>query len=194
MSSNNSTRFLREFISQPMATGAIAPSSDALGRAVVCDLDLSRASAVVEYGPGTGAFTTYVLQAMNRKAKFIAIEINPRLANLFRARHPKVRIFEDSVANARAICTKAGIEEADCIVSGLPWASFPKPMQIEFLDEMMRVLKPGGQFVTFAYVHGVVLPPGRRFSKILPRYFKSVSKSPIVWRNVPPAFVYRCTR
>jgi len=177
-----------------MATGALVPSSDALGRAVVGNLDLSNARAVVEYGPGTGAFTTYVLRAMNRKAKFIAIEINPRLASIFRARHPNVRIFEDSVANARAICTNAGIDEVDCIVSGLPWASFPKSMQIEFLDEMMRVLRPGGQFVTFAYVHGVVLPPGRRFSKILPRYFKSVSKSPIVWKNVPPAFVYRCTR
>jgi len=194
MSSNNSTRFLREFITQPMATGAIVPSSDALGRAVVRNLDLSNAHAIVEYGPGTGAFTTYVLQAMNRKAKFIAIEINPRLADLFRVKHPKVRIFEDSVANARAICTKAGMDQVDCVVSGLPWASFPGKMQIEILDEMMRVLKPGGQFVTFAYVHGVILPPGRRFSKILPRYFKSVSKSPVVWRNVPPAFVYRCTR
>src|SRR5215467_3707082 len=183
MSSNNSARFLREFISQPMKTGALVPSSDALGRAVVGDLDLSDATAVVEYGPGTGAFTTYVLQAMNRKTKFIAIEINPRLAVMFRARHPNVRLFEDSVANARAICTKAGIEEVDCIVSGLPWASFPKSMQIEFLDEMMRVLRPGGQFVTFAYVHGVVLPPGRRFSRILPDYFKSVSKSPVVWKN-----------
>ena len=177
-----------------MATGAIVPSSDALGRAVVRNLDLSNAHAIVEYGPGTGAFTTYVLQAMNRKAKFIAIEINPRLADLFRVKHPKVRIFEDSVANARAICTKAGMDQVDCVVSGLPWASFPGKMQIEILDEMMRVLKPGGQFVTFAYVHGVILPPGRRFSKILPRYFKSVSKSPVVWRNVPPAFVYRCTR
>ena len=194
MSSNNSARFLREFISQPMATGAIFPSSKALGRAVVRTLNLSQAAAIVEYGPGTGAFTNYILQAMNRKTKFIAIEINPRLAGMFRARHPGVRIIEDSVTNARAICTGAGIDEVDCIVSGLPWASFPRQLQIEILEEMMRVLKPGGQFVTFAYVHGVVLPPGRRFSKILPRYFQSVSKSPVVWRNLPPAFVYRCTR
>jgi phospholipid N-methyltransferase len=82
----------------------------------------------------------------------------------------------------------------DCIVSGLPWASFPESRQVEFLDEMMRVLKPGGQFVTFAYVHGLFLPPGRRFSRILPKYFSSISKSPVIWKNIPPAFVYRCTR
>jgi len=80
MSSNNSARFLREFLAQPMATGAIVPSSEVLGRAVVRNLDLSNAKAVVEYGPGTGAFTTYVLQALDHDADFLAIEINPRLA------------------------------------------------------------------------------------------------------------------
>ncbi len=194
MSSNNSARFLREFLSQPMATGAIVPSSDALGKAVVRNLNLRNAKAVVEYGPGTGAFTTYILRALDHDAEFIAIEINPRLAEMFRNQHPDVRIFQDSVANARAICTEAGIGQVDCIVSGLPWASFPESRQIEFLDEMMRVLKPGGQFVTFAYVHGLILPPGRRFSKILPKYFSSISKSPVVWSNFPPAFVYRCSR
>jgi phospholipid N-methyltransferase len=194
MSSNNSARFLREFLAQPMATGAIVPSSAALGRAIVRNLDLSHARAVVEYGPGTGAFTTCILQALDHDARFIAIEINPRLAEMFRNQHPDIQIFQDSVANAREICNSAGIDQVDCIVSGLPWASFQESMQVEFLDEMMRVLKPGGQFVTFAYVHGLILPPGRRFSKILPRYFSSISKSPVVWRNIPPAFVYRCTR
>ena len=194
MSSNNSARFLREFLVQPMATGAIVPSSDALGKAIVRNLDLSHAKAVVEYGPGTGAFTTYVLQSLDSDARFIAIEINPRLAEMFRKQHPDIQIFQDSVANAREICNAAGIDQVDCIVSGLPWASFPESMQVEFLDEMMRVLKPGGQFVTFAYVHGLMLPPGRRFSKILPKYFQTISKSPVVWNNFPPAFVYNCTR
>ena len=108
MSSNISARFLREFLAQPMATGAIVPSSDVLGKAVVRNLDLSNAKAVVEYGPGTGAFTTYVLQALDPDADFLAIEINPRLAEMFRIQHPGVRLIQDSVANARAICTKAG--------------------------------------------------------------------------------------
>ena len=194
MSSNNSARFLREFLAQPMATGAIVPSSDALGKAIVRNLDLSHAKAVVEYGPGTGAFTTYVLQSLDSDARLIAIEINPRLAEMFRKQHPDIQIFQDSVANAREICSSAGIDQVDCIVSGLPWASFPESMQVEFLDEMMRVLRPGGQFVTFAYVHGLMLPPGRRFSRILPKYFSSISKSPVVWNNFPPAFVYSCTR
>jgi phospholipid N-methyltransferase len=56
-----------------MATGAIVPSSDALGKAIVRNLDLSHAKAVVEYGPGTGAFTTYVLQSLDHDARLISI-------------------------------------------------------------------------------------------------------------------------
>jgi phosphatidylethanolamine/phosphatidyl-N-methylethanolamine N-methyltransferase len=63
-----------------------------------------------------------------------------------------------------------------------------------FLDEMMKALKPGGRFVTFAYLHGLLLPSAQRFADLLPQYFSSVTKSDIVWLNLPPAFVYRCVR
>jgi phospholipid N-methyltransferase len=127
-------------------------------------------------------------------AKFAAIELNPNLAEMFRTRFPKAALFQDSVANVRTICDRAGMQSVDCIVSGLPWAVFPESMQIKFLDEMMRVLKPGGHFVTFAYLHGLALTRARKFSTLLPNYFTNVSKSPVVWLNVPPAFVYRCRR
>ena len=68
------------------------------------------------------------------------------------------------------------------------------PDKMAVMQEVHRVLKPGGRFVTFAYVHGVWLPPGKRFADLLPEYFSTVSKSPVVWLNVPPAFVYRCRR
>jgi phosphatidylethanolamine/phosphatidyl-N-methylethanolamine N-methyltransferase len=187
-------RFLGEFLSKPMVTGAVAPSSSYLARTVVEGLDLENARAILEYGPGTGAFTTQVLQHANPASKFVAIEINPHMAEEFRAKHPGVILAEDSVANVREICDRAGIESVDCIVSGLPWASFSESMQKEFLDAMMRTLKPGGRFVTFAYIHGLLLPQGKRFANLLPRYFSKITKSRIVWLNLPPALVYRCTR
>jgi phosphatidylethanolamine/phosphatidyl-N-methylethanolamine N-methyltransferase len=187
-------KFIRQFISNPITTGAIAPSSSFLARAMVDGLDLSRAAAVLEYGPGTGVFTDYILRALNPGAKFAAIELNAHFAAAFRTRHPGAALFEDSVENVRRICDSAGIESVDCIVSGLPWAVFPESMQRRFLDEMMHVLNQNGTFVTFAYVHGLVLPPARKFAELLNEYFKSVSRSSVVWLNVPPAFVYRCRR
>lgn len=161
---------------------------------MVKGLPLGAAEAVLEYGPGTGVFTEHILRELKPGAKFAAIELNPTLSQMFKARYPRVLLFQDTVANVRSICDNAGMQSVDCIISGLPWAVFPESMQVEFLEEMMRVLKPGGQFVTFAYVHGLALARAKKFSSLLPNYFTSVSKSPVVWLNVPPAFVYRCRR
>jgi hypothetical protein len=50
----------------------------------------------------------------------------------------------------------------------------------------------GGAFATFAYLQGTFLPAGRSFKKRLTKYFSKVVKSKVIWRNLPPAFVYRC--
>ena len=188
-------KLLREFIADPEMVGAITESSSFLARMIVEGLDLQNAEAVLEYGPGTGVVTDYILRELKPGAKFAAIELNSEFAASFRVRHPNVTLFEDSVANVRAICDGAGIQAADCIVSGLPWGGFPDAIQDKLMDEMMTVLKPGGAFVTFTYVLVPGLHPrGRRFAALLPRYFTTVTKSPVVWLNVPPAFVYRCRR
>jgi phospholipid N-methyltransferase len=157
-------------------------------------VDLPKAKTVLEYGPGTGVFTEQIIQRMPAGSKFAAIELNPRLAELFRRRHPGLTLIEDSVANVEAICQRLGLGSVDCIVCGLPWASFPESLQTRILDQMMTVMSPQGQFVTFAYLQGLLLPPGKRFAQLLPKYFTHVSKSRTVWLNLPPAFVYQCRR
>jgi phosphatidylethanolamine/phosphatidyl-N-methylethanolamine N-methyltransferase len=186
--------YLREYLKKPGQFGAVAPSSGELAKAMLEGLDLENARSVLEYGPGSGTVTDHIRRKISPDTKLAAIEINPRMAELFKERHPDVLLFEDTVENARAICDYAGMQSVDCIISSLPWATFSEGMQVRFLEEMMRVLRPGGVFVTFAYVHGLALPMSKRFANRLQTYFQSVSKSPVIWRNVPPAFVYRCRR
>jgi glycolate oxidase iron-sulfur subunit len=38
-----------------------------------------------------------------------------------------------------------------------------------------------------------VLPHNSRFRRALGQRFASVEETPVVWRNLPPAFVYRCS-
>ena len=186
--------FLTEFIQKPLITGSLIPSSSYLAEKMIQRADLQAADVVLECGPGTGAFTGYILQRMKPHAKFAAIEINPQFAAAFKAAHPGVRLFEDSVENLCNICEAMGVADVDCVISGLPWAFFPKAMQISILEQLMLVLKPGGRFVTFEYLQSVALPGQRVFAALLPSYFRSVSKSSIVWLNFPPAFVFHCRR
>src|SRR5215510_5231498 len=169
-------KFLAEFIQNPLGTGSLVPSSSHLARTMIQQAGLGRADAVLEYGPGTGVFTEYILRELSPQSKFAAIEINPRFAAIFRAEHPGVRLFEDSVENVCAICESIEIAAVDCIISGLPWAFFPKSVQIMFLDQMMKVLKPGGTFVSFGYLHSLALPTGRHLAALFPTYFTTVSR------------------
>jgi phospholipid N-methyltransferase len=190
----SSANFLLQFLRNPRQTGAVLPSSSQLAEVMVDWLDLDSARCVLEYGPGTGPLTPHILRRMNKDCRFLAIERNATLAQQFRLRLPDVQLVQDSVENVRAICNSAGIDSVDCIVSGLPWAAFSDDLQKRLLDAMMTVLKKDGQFVTFAYLHGLALPAGRRFSSRLPDYFREVRRSRAVWMNVPPALVYRCRR
>jgi phosphatidylethanolamine/phosphatidyl-N-methylethanolamine N-methyltransferase len=190
----NIVGFFGEFIKHPTKTGAVAPSSRYLARAMVEWIDLPSARTVLEYGPGTGVFTERILRRLAPDSQFAAIELNSRLAELFRRRHPGLTLVEDSVANVKAVCQRLGFRSVDCVVCGLPWASFPKDLQTHLLEQMISVMSPEGQFVTFAYLQGLLLPAGRRFAQLLPGYFSHVSRSRTVWRNLPPAFVYQCRR
>ena len=186
--------FLYQFLRHPVQTGAALPSSRYLAQSMVEWLDLAAARSVLEYGPGTGAFTPHVLKRLRKDCRFVAIERNEILAQEFRQKLPQVQLVQDSVENVRTICDNAGMGSVDCIVCGLPWAAFPDDLQRRLLDAMMTVLRKGGQFVTFAYLHGLPLPAGRRFAHRLPEYFSEVRRSRTVWLNLPPAIVYRCKR
>jgi phosphatidylethanolamine/phosphatidyl-N-methylethanolamine N-methyltransferase len=190
----NWTEFISEFIRKPAVTGSLIPSSPYLAEEMISQAGLENADAVLEYGPGTGAFTGHILRALRPDTKFAAIEINPRFAAIFRTTYPDVCLFEDSAANVRAICDSMQIASVDCVISGLPWALFDESLQIELLNEMMRVLKPSGRFVTFGYLQSLALPGTKRLLNLLPSYFTNVSRSPLVWLNLPPAFVYKCSR
>ena len=183
--------FLGEFVRQPLKVGAILPSSKALSRVVVESCHIRPADTVVELGPGTGAFTGLILKRLSSRGRLLAVELNPTHADILRRRFPKCEVVQDSAEHLKQHLDG---ELADCIVSGLAWGSMHPRLQNQIFRAILRSLKPGGQFIAFAYVHAAWLPPARRFRQRLERHFKQVETTPIVWRNLPPAFVFRCVR
>ncbi len=183
--------FLGEFVREPLKVGAILPSSKALSRVVVESCRIRPADTVVELGPGTGAFTGLILKRLGQRGRLLAVELNETHADILRRRFPKCEVIQDS---AERLTTHLDGELADCIVSGLAWGSMHPRLQNQIFRAILKSLKPGGQFVAFAYVHAAWFPTSRRFRQRLERHFKQVETTPIVWRNLPPAFVFRCLR
>ncbi|MCZ6649762.1 MAG: methyltransferase domain-containing protein [Acidobacteria bacterium] len=186
--------FFRQFARSPIRTGAVIPSSSRLARMMISQADLHRAETVLELGPGTGIVTEIILENLAQDARFMALEINPAFATATRRRCPAADVVNGDAADARKHLAARGLNGTDVVISGLPWAAFPGSLQDRILSAVQDVLRPGGRFTTFAYVQGLLLPQARRFEKRLRARFPQVRKTPVVWRNLPPAFAYVATK
>ncbi len=186
--------FFHEFLRTPKITGAVTPSSTALARRMVERIDFQAAKVVVEYGPGTGVFTREVVSRLRPDATFLAFELNRELVGVVQRKFPEARVYEDSAARVEHYLELNGRDHIDAVISGLPWASFPAHLQDQILEPTIRLLHAGGGFFTFAYLQGLALPAGVRLRRMLKRRFSRVEISPVIWRNLPPAIVYWCTK
>lgn len=183
--------FLGAFLRGPSAVGAIWPSSPALARCIVEAAEIAPHDVVVELGAGTGPFTGEVARRLSGE-RLLALEPDPTLAARCRARHPDVDVVEAYAQALPSLLAARGHAHADRIVSGLPFAGWPEPLQAAVFDAIVASLRPGGRFVTFTYVQSPWLPAGLRARATLEARFARVGRTPVVWANVPPAFVYVC--
>lgn len=186
--------FLRQFARSPRSVGAVLPSSPALAEAMLAPVDFAAARAVVEFGPGTGAFTQAIAKRLRPHTRYLGIELNSTFCRGLALSYPGLAFVHGSVADLTQILAHQGIPEVDAIICGLPWASLPIALQDRVFGAMERALAPGGLFITFAYVHGLGLPGAQALRRRLGRGFAAVSRSPVVWANVPPAFAYVCRK
>ena len=192
-------KFLAQFARHPRSTGAVTPSSRYLARRMLRDAAIGPGETVVEYGAGQGAITRLVVEHLEKcppggKPSFLAVEINPEFAAALRGRHPGLPVHEGCASGVAGYLAREGQNGMDVVLSGLPWAVFPDDLQDRILEATFRALRPGGRFVTFAYVHGLPLPAGRRFRRRVEALFGKMRMSPVVWRNVPPAVVCRAVK
>lgn len=187
-------KFLKHFVLSPNVTGAVVASSEGLSNLITDAAELSEASAIIEFGAGTGVFTEKIVQKIREDTWFFALEINPDFVEEIRDRYPGVRVYRDSAVNARKYLEEMGLKACDRVICGLPWASFEEGLQDELLDTILDVLRPGGRFLTFAYLHGLLLPAGIRFRRKLFSKFRKVTLTRTIWMNIPPAFVYNAEK
>ncbi len=190
-------KFLGEYLANPALIGAVAPSGSALAARMLDGISLTQAKTVIELGPGTGVFTKEIAKRIPDPCHFLAIEKNPIFAKELQKRDdltPLTEIVEGDAGDLSALLKDRNLEEVDVVISGLPWAAFPGPLQEKVLSQVSERLSPRGYFVTFAYGGIHLLPKARAFRKELENHFSKISKTRTVWRNLPPAFAYQCRK
>lgn len=185
--------FLREFLADPVTIGAVAPSGAQLAAQMVTSAAILPEHVVAEIGAGTGPMTAELL-ARHPDNPLVVLEPKPELAATLRQRFPTAHVVE-AYAQALPQITQAwGHTPVDRVVSSLPWAIWKQEMQEEILAGILEAMAPDGRMVTFTYWHAQPLPAARRFREFLQRHFARVERSPVAWKNLPPAFVFVCDR
>ncbi len=184
-------RFVQAFIREPLKVGAIWPSSEDLSRAIVDACGFTPTDTVVELGPGTGNFTDLLLKRLHPNGRLVALELSATNVTVLKQRFPQSEIHFDS-AEHLAKYVPAGT--AQCVVSGLAWGNMMPALQDRIMSAIVNSLAPGGEFVGFAYSHARYYPTTVRFRSLMQRQFAHFETTPTIWRNIPPAYVYRCRK
>ena len=187
----DSAAFFWAFLRDPTGIGSVWPSSVYLARAMVHAAQLVPGQVVVELGAGTGPVTR-LLAKRAPDHPIMALEPVPELAAKLRTL-PGIAVRQAFAQEVPQLLAEWGHPVAHRVVSSLPFAGWSEPVQNQVLDAVCSVLANDGRLVTFTYVHSQVLPGAASFRRQLAQRFHTVERSPVVLRNLPPAFVWSCT-
>ena len=176
--------FFRQFLKHPGMIGSVIPSSRTLVDAVLEPVDWERARLFVEYGPGVGTITRPILERMHPDATLIAIDLNLDFVAWLDAQidDPRLRVVHGSAVDVRRFIREAGHQQADYVLSGLPFSTLPDGVGAAICAETRAALRPGGEFLIYQYSRYVL--------RLLTPLFGAISER-LEWRNIPPCRVIR---
>lgn len=177
-------RFWRSLVTRPRAIGAIAPSSPALARKIAAQIHPGVPGTVLELGPGTGVVTDALIARGIGVEHLIAIEADPDLAQLMRARFPGLRVVEGDAFDLDRTLPRETSGPLSAVVSGLPLLNFPPARRRALIASTLARIPAGGPFVQFSYGFTAPVPADSGVS---------VEEAGLVLANLPPAriWVYR---
>lgn len=201
--------FVRQAARTFRATGAVAPSSRALGHALSRFVDEredpNAPLSILEAGSGTGAVSRVIAQHMRKGDTIDLVEPNPEFADHLAellVSDPDLNLIADSATLHQALVTDLGPDRSyDVIVSGLPFANFTAEEVREILEYYFSVLRPGGRVSLFGYLYtkqvkAVVAPRAdylrqARSSWVVEEWVNRYGiGTERVLANIPPAWIH----
>lgn len=179
-------KFIAESLKNFGTIGAVAPCSPQAAERMVESIDFTKARIIVEFGGGTGPVTKEILKRAHPDARIFVFEINDVFVNeLRKITDRRLTVVHASAEEAPEKLRELGVKMADCIVSTLPLAVLKDDVVENVFRAIKEILKPGGLYTQIQY--------GPFLKNRIEKEFGE-AKTLFVALNMPPAFVYVCTR
>lgn len=175
--------FIVQFFKKWKQVGAILPSSIFLVDDMLSEINFEKAKVLVEFGAGSGNFTTEILKRMGDDTKFFVFEIdNVFFKKLHKIKDKRMILINDSAVNIEKYLGK---EKADYIVSGIPLSNLNIDIKKELISNARKNLDSKGKFLQFQYIPESFI--------LLKKYFPKIDIKFTLF-NTPPAFFYICQK
>lgn len=181
--------FFVRWLRNPRSVGSVVPSGRTLATAMAEPAARAYRTPVLELGGGTGTVTGALLECGIDARDLIVVERDPHLYRHLSSTFPGVRVLAGDAARADKLIAAVGVAEVGVVVSSLPMLSMPLLARRRILGAAFRCLAPGGFFLQFTY--GPASPVPARMMESLAVQGRVIDR---VWRNVPPATVWRYER
>lgn len=179
--------YIKNFI-KDRDVAAITPSSTFLVRRVCRWIDFDAPNVIVEYGPGTGVFSKYILKHMTADSRLIMIEGNADFVQKLKALtqgDDRVDVYHDRAENIREILDDAGEDHADYVISGIPFSFLDDEVKHELIQYTREALSDHGKFLVYQNYNHMEGPLRRHFGRVEKEY---------ELLNIPPMFAYRASK
>ncbi|MFT4665276.1 MAG: phospholipid N-methyltransferase [Polaribacter sp.] len=179
----NKIEFFRESIRNLKTVGTITRSSQFLCKGMIEPVDFKKADVIVELGAGDGVVTEHILNAMKPDAKLFAFEVNKPFCDLIREKFKndkRIVVVEESAAIVGDVLKRYNIQQADYVISAIPFVSLPDELGYEIVTACKAIIKPKGLYIQIHY--------SLLMKKMYKKIFGNVDIS-FVPLNIPPAFV-----
>jgi len=185
---NENIEFLQAFLKNPLKVGAITPSSPELAQKMVEEIFPNKKNIVLELGVGTGAITKFLQEVVPDKESYLGIEIDKTLVGSLKKNYANLRFVCGNARDVFALHQKSKLGKVGYIICCLPFVSLPNEVGEEIFAEIDRFMQTGCIFRTFQYAHGFFFPSAIKLREYMETRYGKAEKSPLVMKNVPPAY------
>jgi len=185
---NENIEFLQAFLKNPGKVGSIKPSSPELAQKMIEGITPGNEDAVLELGVGTGAITRFLQEVVPDDKSYLGIELDRDLVRSLRRNFPDMQMMRGNACDAAAIHERSSIGKIGWIICCLPFVSLPNEVGEKIFHEIDKFMQQGCTLRTFQYAHGYYFPSAIKLREFMRMRYGKSKRSPLIVKNVPPAY------
>jgi phospholipid N-methyltransferase len=138
-------KFFLEGLKDIQTVGTIARTSTFAAKQMIRQINFANTDCIVEFGAGDGVITKCILEKMRKDAILLSFEVNTSFCEILnQINDPRLVVINDSAEKVADYLRQNGRQEADYVISAIPFAAIPPEVGQVIVDQARNVLKKGG--------------------------------------------------